>query len=100
MQKEDEKMRYRIEEADGSERFLSISGENNVIHIYRFFNKQLIFVATVWPCDSGFNPIKFHDEAPINRVKDIKDALRILRKYKQGTVKLISKKSAHMLLCP
>ena len=96
-------MRYTIEEADGSERFLSISAiidAEKVTHIYRYHKKTLVFVATAWACDNGYNPLKFHDEAPIKNIKTIKEAKQILRKFDQGIVQEISKKNAHELLCP
>lgn len=100
-------MKYTIEQATKTERFLKISEVHNgqpIVHIYRYDNKQLLFVATVFPGNDGFNPILFQDEIPFKNVKTIKSAINLLKKYdlkidSNRKLGILSNNEAYKLLC-
>jgi hypothetical protein len=62
-----EEVKYTIEQANKTERFISIKNCKhgiNQIHIYRYDKKQLHLVATAFTENLGYNTVVFHDEAP------------------------------------
>ncbi len=91
---------YNIEDATKTEQFISIAGDNNSLHLYKYDNKQLMFAATVYPATDGYNPILYHRESVFKRVNNLTVAVKILKTYYPGKIKVISKMKAHELLCP